>query len=436
MNFGIPFKSPFGRPFGVPFLGVGGGGLSEPTGFVAKYTSYIVSNFGLVTGDNVSLWKDESTNGNDLTQATSANQPVLVEQDVVKQATLANQPTYDSAEGALVFDEGEYLNKDIPLNGDWAIEFDLILADTDVNYYASRVGATEPFIIRGSGDIIRLYADDNSFVPLGADTTTGNVKILVKVESDTATMSVNDVTIGTPQDVTGKIYAFDALSRNAGGNFSIRGLKQWNSADSSGTPDFTLDASDQDSMRTSANEIAQDGENVAKWYAQEHNPYQNTVVFDGTNDNISGMPAQANDFTYVWEVEHSALSTTDYIFSSSGTPSALLLLSDNYYYLRDTTGAGDIGLTFHAVEAGLHTYALVRSGDNVSLYVDSVFKQTVDVTGRTYTWDTVGDSADSLGGGLKRINVYDRALTQDEINWFSYLRDENGNILQPPLLPS
>jgi len=33
---------------------------SEPTGFVAKYTSYLVDNFTLVTGDSVNVWADET----------------------------------------------------------------------------------------------------------------------------------------------------------------------------------------------------------------------------------------------------------------------------------------------------------------------------------------------------------------------------------------
>ena len=418
---------------------------------------------GLTTGDYIEFEyissKEILTGTNDLTQGTASANMTLEEHDTVTQFTSANQPTlkYDAevsqdtsanqptlvdtggGELAMEFDgTNKYLESDKVLTstGDWSIQFTYSARRAQGAFLSSSTTSARFYQLTGSNTIIYLLDDNSNLISFDEVELEDNQKFKLVKNSNNISLLVNDVLI-TTEDATGNTYTFDTIGRaSVSADVDLMSLKQWNSADSSGDPDFTLDASDQSSIRTSANEIAQDGENVAKWYAQEHNPYQNTVVFDGTNDNISGMPAQANDFTYVWEVEHSALSTTDYIFSSSGTPSALLLLSDNYYYLRDTTGAGDIGLTFHAVEAGLHTYALVRSGDNVSLYVDSVFKQTVDVTGRTYTWDTVGDSADSLGGGLKRINVYDRALTQDEINWFSYLRDENGNILQPPLLPS
>ena len=73
---------------------LGGGIPSEPTGFVAKYTAYLVDNFTLVTGDSVNVWQDESVNSNDLTQGTSANQPKLVEDNTVTQFTASNQPTF------------------------------------------------------------------------------------------------------------------------------------------------------------------------------------------------------------------------------------------------------------------------------------------------------------------------------------------------------
>ena len=60
MKYGIPFTRPFTSPFGAPFFGLASSGPQEPTGFVAKYTSYLVDNFTLVTGDSVNVWADET----------------------------------------------------------------------------------------------------------------------------------------------------------------------------------------------------------------------------------------------------------------------------------------------------------------------------------------------------------------------------------------
>jgi hypothetical protein len=387
------------------------------------------------------LWKDESTNGNDLTQATSANQPKLVEDNTVTQFTASNQPTYDQVSGVdvMAFDSDNFEAIGVfDWDNDWSLDFDVEYVNNGLRIVSLGANSATSALFSASSSQIRLQSNENNQFNFSISDGTKRVTF-IKNGNDLSAYS--DGALAGTQDFTGNTFSANYIGATQSTvDFRLYSLRYYKIVVSDPTnivetPDFTL-TPDPTKMRTSANANPVLGEDVAKWYAQEHNPYQNEVVFDGTDDNISGLPTQSIDFTYVWEVEHSALSTTDYIFSSSGTPSALLLLSDNYYYLRDTTGSGDIGLTFHAVEAGLHTYALVRSGDNVSLYVDSVFKQTVDVTGRTYTWDTVGDSADSLGGGLKRINVYDRALTQDEINWFSYLRDQEGNILQPPLLPS
>ena len=65
------------------------------------------------------------------------------------------------------------------------------------------------------------------------------------------------------------------------------------------TPVQTLTA-DPLKMRTSANLNPTDGQDVAKWYADEFSAYRDArVVFD-TNDNMEGLPPQAGDFTYVF----------------------------------------------------------------------------------------------------------------------------------------
>ncbi len=117
--------------------------------------------------------------------------------------------------------------------------------------------------------------------------------------------------------------------------------------------------------------------------------------------------------------------------------SAVVLLSDNYIYLRDTTGANDIGLTGHTVELGEHVYTITREGNSLKYYVDSCLKATIDVTGRTFELDTFGRPTDSLADLTADWGVWNKALTKEELDYFSYLRSEDTNeILLPPLTPT
>ena len=113
MKYGIPFTRPFTSPFGAPFFGLASSGPQEPTGFVAKYTAYLVDNFTLVTGDSVNVWADESVNSNDLTQATSSNQPKLVEDYTATQFTASSQPTLvdDAGTWKLDFDTNDFMER-------------------------------------------------------------------------------------------------------------------------------------------------------------------------------------------------------------------------------------------------------------------------------------------------------------------------------------
>ena len=66
-GFGLGFS--LSRLSGIP---------REPSGFVAKLTSYILGNFTL-DGSDVTQWDDESDNANNVTQAVTANKFTLVQ---------------------------------------------------------------------------------------------------------------------------------------------------------------------------------------------------------------------------------------------------------------------------------------------------------------------------------------------------------------------
>ena len=78
------------------------------------------------------------------------------------------------------------------------------------------------------------------------------------------------------------------------------------------------------------------------------------------------------------------------------------------------------------------------SGSTLSVFMDGIqLGSDTDVTGSTFTTlTTLGNSVISFNGEDATLNVFDRALTQTEIDYYSYLRSETGDILLPPLLPS
>ena len=168
---------------------------------------------------------------------------------------------------------------------------------------------------------------------------------------------------------------------------------------------------------------------------QNANTYLNRVVFDGVDDFMEGLPPQTGNFTYVFDLDVSNTAQTEYIFSGMDS-SALLLLSDNNFYLRQSTSASDQALGTEDIQAGSNVYTLVKDGDDVRWYVNSILKATLDVTGRSFNFNTVGANADSMGSFNSLLNVFDRVLTQTEIDYYSYLRSETGEILLPPLLQS
>ena len=79
------------------------------------------------------------------------------------------------------------------------------------------------------------------------------------------------------------------------------------------------------------------------------------------------------------------------------------------------------------------------SGNTLSVFAGGVqLGSDTDVTGSVFdNINRIGRvGSNSLNGETATLNVFDRALTQTEIDYYSYLRSETGEILLPPLLPS
>ena len=417
---------------------------SEPTGFVAKYTAYLVDNFTLVTGDSVNVWADESVNNNDLTQATSANQPKLVEDNTLTQFTASNQPTLidDAGTWKAEFDTNDFMEGLKSQSGNFTYVFtgvDIPNHTTINSRFIGQLGVNTARFINLSGSF-RIYDDVDTIV--FQEPWNNESEIIVRLSGNTLSVFMNGTQLGSDTDVTGSTFTtLTTLGNSVSSiNGTLQSLEIYDVAvadvtNITETPVQTLTA-DPLKMRTSANANPTDGQDVAKWYADEFSAYRDArVVFD-TDDNMSGLPALTGDWSYMIDTSINTLGTTKYLLEQTAGSSAILALADNYMYLRDTTGANDIALTSYTITTSRTQFGFVRSGNDLLYYVNGVLKETVDVTGRTFDFGAVGKNATSADMDTKQIIPFDRALTQEEIGYYSYLRSETGEILLPPLLPS
>jgi len=522
---------------------------SEPTGFVAKYTSYLVDNFTLVTGDSVNVWADETiktygseeiangdfsagatgwaitggsvstgeltlnvvsssfsyaiqarafTSGTKYmlnarvkgsnsnagfrvtdnqsgigglkgadtrTQLTTQYQNfefvftansnsviIAIERDtswgtdfdVIVDSVSVKEAVKDTTKDNVSFDTNDYMDGLKPQSGD----FTYVLTGLDIPTYT-----TSTDVLLSNGDATNLERILNIQGSIRINDRSNNIvflepwnnedTIVVRLSGNTLSVFAGGIQIGSDTDVTGSVFDnIYRIGRVASNSFngSLQSLEIYDVAvadvtNITETPVQTLTA-DPLKMRTSANLNPTDGQDVAKWYADEFSAYRDArVVFD-TNDNMSGLPALTGDWSYMIDTSINTLGTTKYLLEQTAGSSAILALADNYMYLRDTTGANDIALTSYTLTTSRTQFGFVRSGDDLLYYVNGVLKETVDVTGRTFDFGTVGKSATSADMDTKQIIPFNRALTQAEIYYYSYLRSETGDILLPPLLPS
>ena len=370
MNFGIPFRSPFGRPFGVPFSNLVGG-IPEPSGFTARYTSYLAENFLFGTGSQVQTWKDETTQ-------TFGSESVT--------------------------------------NGDFSG------GDTDWNY--------NPAYIDISGGKCSWDGTASSNLSQTAVVDIGTEYII--------TFEVSDMTTGlllfrNPSSTT-------SLSVSANGSYSHIYSALDNDVTFRGSSGFdgSIDNISVKEVLTGANDLTQNTSANQPVLTQDANRFNNTVDF-GTDDFMEGLPSQTGDFTYVFKGLNLPTDTgSSRVFLSNPSEANSLFYvvgASDKFAIRDQTNA--INEFNKIIDYGVdQTVVLTRSGNLFSLYVDGVFQDSITISVGLTGFTAVGRANPSFDGSLQELYVYDRALTQDEINWFSYLRDENNNILLPPLLPS
>ncbi len=206
--------------------------------------------------------------------------------------------------------------------------------------------------------------------------------------------------------------------------------------------DFTLvtgsNVSQWDDISANANHLTQGTSTNQPVLTQDANQFNNTVDF-GTDDYMIGLPLQSGDFTYVLKGLNLPTDTgSSRVFLSNPSESNSLFYvvgASDKFAVRDITNT--INEFNKVIDYGVaQTVVLTRSGNLYSLYVNGVFQDSITITAGLTGFTALGRDNPSFDGSLQELYVFDRALTQDEINWFSYLRNDQNEILRPPLLPS
>ena len=133
-GIGIGLALPF-----YQYLGAQGGGEIGPPDFIATDAAvWLKADAGVtLNGSNVSAWADQSTHGNDATQANSANQPLFS----ASVAELNGQPAVTNLDDADVLDTGNYNQGDLPAGSEHFI----------VGTKPTVAPATNAFVTSGSG---------------------------------------------------------------------------------------------------------------------------------------------------------------------------------------------------------------------------------------------------------------------------------------------
>jgi len=363
----MPRRFGFGLGFNISRLS----GLPEPSGFVAKYQSYDVDDFTLVTGSNVSQWDDRTTQTFGSEEVTNG--------DFSDGSTgWTVQLIWSIAGGKATSDGSSSVagNRDLRQNGVFAVGKTYELTFDIVNY---------------TNGALRIFDGSTVIVPTSLGTKT---LILKPTVTDLIFNGGTEAFIGSIDNISVK------------------------------------------EVLTGANHLTQGTSTNQPILTQDANRFNNTVDF-GPDDFMEGLPVQSGDFTYVIkgsDVPNYLTETNIFIGQSGQNTARLVNVNGTLSFIDDSNTT-----VFSESWSNESNIAVTLSDTTLKVYADSTqLGSDIDVTGSSFnSIDTVGNSTNSINGSLQELYVYDRALTQDEINWFSYLRDENNNISPvPPLLPS
>ena len=372
----MPRRFGFGLGFNISRLS----GLPAPSGFVAKYQAYDVNDFTLVTGSNTSQWDDRTTQ---------------------------------------TFGSELVTNGGFDVQGDWNSQGSnviLTIANSELTVI-SATGATGAYQVINT-EIGKKY----QFIAYSDQTVTNG---LIRVSNG----SVPDAGYGDSY-VSNGVAILDFVALGTSTTIYLRNTN----AGTSVWQEVSVKE-----ILTGANHLTQGTSLNQPTLTQNANRFNNTVDF-GANDFMTGLPTQSGDFTYVFKgVSLNISGSLNNVLLSNGISNQSLFFVANYttgnYAIRPNgPNVYEFSVPYSPTDRNI---ALIRELNTLTLYINGFSVDTLDVTGLTFDFPLLGRSSTSINGSLQELYVYDRALTQDEINWFSYLRDSNNNISPlPPILPS
>jgi hypothetical protein len=362
MRFGIPFTRPFTSPFGAPFPG---SRRQTPTDYVAKYSAFNPNDFSLVTGNSVNIWDDKTFK------------------------------TYGSEEVT---------------NGDFSD------------------GSTDWFLTGGSvnaGELTLNVVSGNFSSAVQGKTFTEGTKYIVTVRLKGSNLNAGFRPTDN-QGGTGGLKGADNRTQittdykdfefvfTANSNSTVIAIER----DTSFGTDFNIvvDSVSLKEVLTGANDITQGTSANQPSLIQNANPALNKVEFDA-DDFMEGLPPQAGDFTYVLRgLDYDNTGIIRFLTESD-------LLVERFYFQQNSGGqwvCKDDGGGFHIITTPILAYseiALKKEGAVLSLHGDGalVGNFSGDVTGDTFNILRLGNALNSINGSIQGLEVFDRALSDQEI---------------------
>ena len=201
---------------------------------------------------------------------------------------------------------------------------------------------------------------------------------------------------------------------------------------------FTLDGSNNvsqwDDQTTPQFNLTQANSSLRPVLFEESSEQNNYVRFDGSDDVLTGLPAQAGDFTYVFRNENN--SQGNVVVLSGGNAKAIINQDSPVEKIQVISDSGSLfELIYTGNPQDQNVFSLRRTGDTLELFVNSYSTDFVDVSGESFSFTDLGGNDSSISNDISYLYLFPTSINQSSINWFSYLRDVDGNILLPPLLP-
>ena len=200
------------------------------------------------------------------------------------------------------------------------------------------------------------------------------------------------------------------------------GVNQWDTTGVYTSDVFTAETTELKIARSSPSITNEFSINSVSVKLAQRDTSLDTVLFDGSDDNMVGLPPQSGDFSYVFRgikfndeitsYETLVGDSTDPSYSQINVNSSgrLALLSDQ----SNTYNINGMDYTL------LDTLIVTKTGSLVSVYSNGVFTGSVDIGLDTLALvDSVSKANRTLNGTLEELGVYDRALTLEEIEKIS-----------------